>query len=186
MSPELLNISKVILVDHHVPTLTFGEIIAIFDHRPLDSKNAQFSCHCKVKIDEVGSCATLIAQEICNLKQSFEDHRELISFLRGAIVLDTVNFSESAGKAKPLDIEINGEIEKILNLTQADRLKLFDEMVKARSDVSSLSTIQLLSKDLKIMSNKDKSYVVAFPGFPILVEVLIAAIPFSIICKQMN
>lgn len=174
MSPELLDVSKFILVDHHVPTslVSNERIMAILDHRPFDAKNAQILCDCKVKLNEVGSCATLIADEIRNLGHSFENQRELISFLRGPIVLDTANFSESADKAKPLDIEINGEIEKTLDLTETDRLKLFKELVEARSDVSSLSALQLLSKDLKIISNKDQSYVVAFPGFPLLVEVM--------------
>lgn len=183
MSSELLNMSKFILVDHHVPTplVSTGQILAIFDHRPLDTKNSHISHNCKVKLNEVGSCATLIADEIRALTHSFEGHRELIGFLRGPIVLDTVNFSESAEKAKPLDVEINGEIENTLDLTEADRLNLFNDLVKARSDVSSLSTMQLLSKDLKIISNKEKSYVVAFPGFPILVEVFTVDLRF---CKN--
>lgn len=173
MSQELLNVSKFILVDHHVPTplVANGKIIEIFDHRPRDTKNSQISCDCKVTINEVGSCATLIADEIRALNQSFENHRELIDFLRGPILLDTVHFLESAGRTKPLDIEINQAIEATLGLTEADRLNLFNELIKARSNVSSLTTMQLLSKDLKIISNKDKSFVVAFPGFPILVEV---------------
>lgn len=178
VSPELLNVSKFILVDHHVPTpfVANGQIIAIFDHRPRDTRNSQFSCDCKVTMNEVGSCATLIADEIRVLNQSLENNRELIDFLRGPIVLDTVHFLESAGRTKPLDIEINGAIESTLGLTEADRLNLFNELIKARSNVSSLSTMQLLSKDLKIISNKDKSYVVAFPGFPILVEVSVLTV----------
>lgn len=175
MSPALLNVSKFVLVDHHVPTplVGNGEVIAIFDHRPRDTKNSQISSDCKVKLNEVGSCATLIADEIRVSNQSFGNHRELIDFLRGPIVLDTVHFLEAAGRTKPLDIEVNGAIEATLGLTEADRLSLFNELIKARSDVSSLSAMQLLSKDLKIISNNDKSYVVAFPGFPILVEVCV-------------
>lgn len=173
MSPELLNVSKFILVDHHVPTslVSSARTIAIFDHRPLDAKNARISCDCSVKLNEVGSCATLIADEVRKSEHLFENQRELIGFLRGPIVLDTVNFSESADRAKPLDIEINGEMEKILNLSEVDRLNLFRELIKARNDVSSLSPMQLLSKDLKIISDENNSYVVAFPGFPFLVEV---------------
>lgn len=183
---DVLNMSKFILVDHHVPTplvtsinryfqsskMTINDrILAIFDHRPLDTKNAEISNISVVRLNEVGSCATLIANEIRTLRNSMKKHHELLNFLSGPIVLDTVNFSESAARAKPLDIEIYGEIEKILNMTDADRLSLYKELVKARSDIDSLSTMQLLSKDLKIISNNDGSYVVAFPGFPLLVEV---------------
>lgn len=170
---ELLNASRFILVDHHVATsrVAADRVIEIFDHRPLDVKNAQIPNDCNIKIQEVGSCATLIADEIRKLEDSFANHGDVISFLRGPIVLDTINFSVSADKARPLDIEINGEIERALNLNEEERLKLFNELVRARSDVSSLSALQLLSKDLKVISNNDKSNIVAIPGFPILVEV---------------
>lgn len=169
----MLNVSKFILVDHHIgtPIVASDRVVQIFDHRPLDVKNARIANECKLKIQEIGSCGTLIADEIRTLEGTFENQDDLISFLRGPIVLDTINFSESADKARPLDIEINGEIEKSLGLNEEDRLKLFNELVKARSDVSSLSALQLLSKDLKVISNGDKSNVVAIPGFPILVEV---------------
>lgn len=173
MSHDLLNVSKFILVDHHIATsiAAIDRVIQIFDHRPLDAKNAQIRTECKLKIQEVGSCATLIADEIRTLGESFAEKEDLIGFLRGPIVLDTINFSETADKARSLDIEINAEIEKSLNLNKEDRLKLFKDLVKARSDVSALSALQLLSKDLKVISNDDKSFVVAIPGFPILVEV---------------
>lgn len=161
------------MVDHHIATsITASDrVIQIFDHRPLDATNAKIPTECRLKIQEVGSCATLIADEIRTLEGSFAQQDDIIGFLRGPIVLDTINFSESADKTRPLDIEINAEIEKSLNLTEEDRLKLFKDLVKARSDVSALSALQLLSKDLKVISNSDKSFVVAIPGFPILVEV---------------
>lgn len=179
---DLLNKSKFILVDHHVPSSLITSlnqtevnvnerILAIFDHRPFDTKNAQISQIPKVKVNEVGSCATLIVDEIRNAEHSLENHCELIRFLTGPILLDTVNFSDVAARTKPLDVEIYGEIEKVINLTEADRLNLYKELVTARSDVGSLSAMQLLSKDLKIISNNDASCVVAFPGFPLLVEV---------------
>lgn len=161
-------------MDHHVvttPIISTERIIQIFDHHPLDSKNVQFSTECLTNINEVGSCATLIADEIRHLENTLGNHHDLITFLRGPIVVDTINFLASADKARPLDIEINAEIEKLLNVGRDDRTKLYKELVNARSDVSSLSALQLLSKDLKIVSNTNKSFVVALPGFPILVEV---------------
>lgn len=170
---ELLNVSKFILVDHHVATpITSNErTIQIFDHHPYDEKNARICDDCQLKINEVGSCATLIADEVRRIEKSFANQDDLISFLRGPIVLDTINFLESADKVRPLDIEINQEIEAALQLKEDDRSKLFKELVKARSDVSSLSALQLLSKDMKIVSDSNKSNFIAIPGFPILVEV---------------
>lgn len=146
-------------------------IIQIFDHRPFDAGNIRTPTDCNINIQQVGSCATLIANEIRALECSFENQCHTISLLRGPIILDTVNFSEAADKAKPLDIEIYEEIEKSLGLEQGERTKLFKELVKARSDVSTLTALQLLSKDLKVISNDDKSRMAAIPGFPILVEV---------------
>lgn len=189
VASDLLNMSKFILVDHHVPTPLIStlnqshqesRILAIFDHRPLDMKNAKMSNFHEVKLNEVGSCATLIVDEIRNLEHSLGSHPELVSFLSGPIVLDNMNFSDSAVKAKPLDVDIYGEIERILHSTEADRLNFYNELIKARSDISSLSPMQLLSKDLKIISNNDGSYVVAFPGFPLLVEVLNVTLPFEL------
>lgn len=170
---ELFNISKFILVDHHIPSpaVPIDKVIQIFDHRPLDTRYARTLSNCNINVQEVGSCATLIADEIRATESSFENQYDALSLLRGPIIIDTINFSESADKAKPLDIEINAEIEKALGLKNEDRTKLFEDLVKARSDVSSLSASQLLLKDLKVISNDDKSKVVAIPGFPILVEV---------------
>lgn len=174
MPTELLNVSKFILVDHHIatPIVVNDNVIQIFDHRPIDAKSARILGDLTTRIQQVGSCATLIADEIRKIEGSIGNQNDaILSFLRAPIVLDTINFSESAEKATPLDTEINKEIEKSLGLNESDRTKLFNDLVKARSDVSSLSALQLLSKDLKIISNNDKSKVVAIPGFPILVEV---------------
>lgn len=96
-----------------------------------------------------------------------------MQLLYGTIVLDTVNFSKEADKARPLDREIVEKIEKILKIDEPvlNRLKLFDDLVKARCDVNSLNSLQILSKDLKIISNENNTKIVAIPGYPILVQV---------------
>lgn len=163
------------MVDHHVATSVTSNdrTVEIIDHHPYDAKNAQVSVDCLLKLNEVGSCATLVADEVRTIEKSFANQNDLISFLRGPIVLDTINFSQSADKVRPLDIEINQEIEAALGLKVEDRSKLYNDLVKARSDVSSLSALQLLSKDMKMITSSDKSNVIAIPGFPVLVEVFI-------------
>lgn len=96
-----------------------------------------------------------------------------MQLLYATIVLDTVNFSKEADKARPLDTEIVEKIEKILKIDEPvlNRLKLFDDLVKARCDVNSLNSLQILSKDLKIISNENNTKIVAIPGYPILVQV---------------
>lgn len=141
----------------------------MIDHRPLDSRfNVPDSC--AVTVDQVGSCATLITKIIKDL-ELLPQFVDILPLLHGPIVLDTVNFSPSADKTKPLDIEMNKEIEQLLNLNETDRLEIFNDLVIARNDVSSLTALELLSKDLKVIVSSDKSTAVAIPGFPILAEV---------------
>lgn len=61
-------------------------------------------------------------------------------------------------------------IEQHLNVENStdSRQILFDNLVAKRSDVSCLDSLQILSKDLKIVSRNGR--VVAIPGYPILVQ----------------
>lgn len=146
-----------------------ANVIEVIDHRPLDV-NASFPVECKVNICEVGSCATLVADVIrtASIPESLTSYYDSLQLLQGAIILDTVNFSISAGKARPLDFEIMAAIEKIIPFNENQRKTLFSELVKARSNVDSLTALQLLSKDLKIITSINN---IAIPGFPILVQV---------------
>lgn len=167
---ESLEDFSLILVDHHTSKL-HKNIIEVIDHRPFD-KNSNLPSECKIDIKTVGSCATLIAANIINGDENMISI-DCMQLLYGTIVLDTVNFSKEADKARPLDIEIVEKIEKILKIDDPvlNRLKLFDDLVKARSDVNSLNSLQILSKDLKIICNKSNTKIVAIPGYPILVQV---------------
>lgn len=174
MPRDLLKISRFVLVDHHISTFSISnqQIIQILDHRPIDQNNLRFPEGCRTKILEYGSCATLVADDVFRVIQPNEDLYDLFYFLRGPIVLDTVNFSEAAGKAKPLDIVTNEQIERILSLTEDDRNKLFNTLSMLMADVTTLNAFQILSKDLKTVSNLNKSVFIALPAFPILVEVI--------------
>ncbi|KFB46089.1 AGAP004314-PA-like protein [Anopheles sinensis] len=164
---------NVVLVDHHVTKLK-QSIIGIVDHRPLDS-NARFNEQAFRTIELVGSCATLIGREIvnsCALVDSNGLYSSALDLLYGAIVLDTVNFSKQADKAKPLDHEIAEYIETWQNITKetrsAHRESLFKSLVAARSDVSQLNAYQLLFKDLKTVAQNNR--IVTVPGFPMAVQ----------------
>lgn len=164
-----------ILVDHHIcdPKLPWGRLIQIFDHRPINYTLFTKPSDCIASLKKVGSCATLIT-EVIKTNQSLADFPEILPLLRATIVLDTVNFSPSAGKTKPLDVEMNTELEHLLNVDEANRLELFNEIVKARSDISSMTSVQLLLKDLKMIDHvsvDDSKQIIAIPGLPILAEV---------------
>lgn len=157
------NVKNLILVDHHVSP-HHEKVISVIDHRPYD-ENSNLIEECAVNINEVGSCATLITEAIKNDLGS-EIGDEILQILYGPIVLDTINFSTEADKVRELDIEMADFIERILNTENPAeaRKKLYDELVAARADISALDSLQLLSKDLKIISNATSSIRVAIPG----------------------
>lgn len=105
-----------------------------------------------------------------DLDTKSEDVTDTLKMLYAPIVLDTVNFSKEADKAKPLDKMICDKLETVLNIDEAKRVLLFNELVAARADVSSLDSLQILSKDLKIISNFNGKRVIAIPGYPISVR----------------
>lgn len=86
--------------------------------------------------------------------------------------MDTVNFSKEADKARALDKEVVESIEKLLDINnvQENREALFNSLVQARSDVSCLDSLQILSKDLKILQSRQDNKIIAIPGFPISVR----------------
>ncbi|CAL7944181.1 unnamed protein product [Xylocopa violacea] len=81
----------------------------------------------------------------------------------GPILIDTSNFSREVDRATPVDVEIVAALERAgqLNL---DRNKVFNEIIKAKSDISELTADDLLIKDIKITAG------VPIIGLPILVK----------------
>lgn len=145
----------------------------IFDHHQFDEENARtLPADCKKRVEVVGSCASLIADEVRSVEKSFDNFVDLVSFLRGPILLDTSNLSLKGGVTKPLDIEIMDEIEAVQKLRVNNRKQLVKALGKVKKDVSTLSAEQLLYKDMKTVTNSDRTKIVAIPGFPILVEVV--------------
>lgn len=162
---QLNEINSFILVDHHVSPF-HDKVISVLDHRPFD-KSSQLREDCIINIQDVGSCSTLIVDAIRNdvpnddLKEEYSD---VLKICYGPIVLDTINFSASADKARRLDFEVAEMIEKILNIENHvdHRKKLYEELVEARADISGLDSLQILSKDLKFVSGNGVR--VAIPG----------------------
>lgn len=171
LNDDFLKNNQYVLVDHHVSPWT-KQCIAIYDHRPKDEL-ADIPEKCMVNLNLVGSCATLIAEEFIKAKMLGEHEMDILNLLRSTIVLDTVNFSETAARATPKDVEICLALEEVLtkSISLQSRDKLFENLVKARADVSSLTALQLLRKDLKVLtSSKDANIKVALPGFPLPVQ----------------
>ncbi|XP_063700889.1 exopolyphosphatase PRUNE1 [Culicoides brevitarsis] len=157
-----------VLVDHNFNT-KFGHLaVQVLDHHQFDP-NSNLPETCEKRIELVGSCASIVADHIF---ESTEGDLESLSLLYAAIVLDTVNFSKDADKARELDFRMAEKIEKLLNIKNIEqhRVELMEELIKARSDVSSLNAAQILYKDLKIIKNPAGNKIIAIPGFPISVE----------------
>ncbi|XP_005175679.2 exopolyphosphatase PRUNE1 [Musca domestica] len=172
LTEEFMKENNLVLVDHHVSPV-LKNAVAIYDHRPKDAM-ANFPENCDINIQIVGSCASLIAELFIQNNILGGEEQMALELLRSAIVLDTVNFSEEAARATPKDVDICSKLEstlEILNPSLLPRADLFNNLVKARSDVSALTPAQLLRKDLKIItSKKDGNLKIALPGFPLPVQ----------------
>lgn len=167
---DFIQKNSVILVDHHVSPYR-DSVIEVFDHRPFD-KACGLPKSCKTTIEEVGSCATLIGNLIMRSTCLNSEFNLPLQLLYGAIVMDTVNFSPEACRKTEMDSEVAAKIEDFLGITNRveQRETLFLELIKAREDVSSLTAMQLLYKDLKLVSNSVGSIIVGIPGYPISVQ----------------
>lgn len=106
-----------------------------------------------------------------------------IAIFIGPILVDTCNFSKEADRATTVDVEIVESLEKV-GLSDLDRDKVFNEIVKAKSDISELTIDDLLIKDLKV--------IVGIPivGLPMLVKVKAKACTYFLLlhmnCNSFN
>ncbi|XP_019871679.1 exopolyphosphatase PRUNE1 [Aethina tumida] len=154
------------LVDHHILSKTdeilHDSVIHVFDHRPVDPDMNWDSKKVMVKIEEVGSCASLISDIILKNDQQILCY-ELAYLLYATIVYDTVGLKPENGRMKELDLNIAKKLEDLFKFDK-DRDSTFAEVRQAHIDVSHLTVRQLLLRDLKIVCD------IPVPGLPMLVE----------------
>ncbi|RZC33459.1 hypothetical protein BDFB_003723 [Asbolus verrucosus] len=154
------------IVDHHVLSqhdkILEKTVVQIFDHRPINSVEICKNPILKKTIKIVGSCSTLITNEIISSKLPLLC-RELSYLLYATIIYDTIGLDKDCGKTFDEDIAAAEHLEKILKPTQS-RKELFEELWKIHNDTSNLSTKELLYRDLKVVQG------VPIPGLPLLVE----------------
>ncbi|XP_021921029.1 exopolyphosphatase PRUNE1 isoform X2 [Zootermopsis nevadensis] len=155
---------QVALVDHHVlsPETEFlrMSVTEIIDHHPQDP--AWLWPEQKVILVKVGSCSTLVANEVVQRCPQLLSC-QIAMLLYGPIILDTACFSRAADRTTALDLKMASELE-IRGVDSTKRERLFEELLAARSDVSSLTPSQLLVKDMKFASS------IPVPGLPMLVQ----------------
>ncbi|XP_048251060.1 protein prune homolog 2-like isoform X2 [Haliotis rufescens] len=143
------------LVDHHVLRTQLSPldqyVVCVIDHRPVEKHlDKRVSC----TIDLVGSCCTLVTEEIAR-DDTFILDTTVATLLLGTILTDTINMSEAAGKTTARDVAAIDTLKLIL--PQVDTQALFDGIHQAKTDVSGLSSHDLLKKDVKLVAGASLS-----------------------------
>eukprot|EP00054_Salpingoeca_dolichothecata_P016575 m.97476 g.97476 ORF g.97476 m.97476 type:complete len:581 (-) comp22044_c0_seq3:47-1789(-) len=142
------NSVEFILVDHNRMASHQTEFVPlvrrVIDHH----KDENLFLEAKTNIQLVGSCATLITEEITsNSNSKFSLSPEETELLLATILTDTINLDASKGRSTKQDEQA---VDKLLTMCPSlDRGKLFEDVMKAKFDVSQLSTTDLLRKDYK-------------------------------------
>uniref|UniRef100_A0A1B6KJ61 DHHA2 domain-containing protein n=1 Tax=Graphocephala atropunctata TaxID=36148 RepID=A0A1B6KJ61_9HEMI len=156
---------KLILLDHHVlpPADAYlaASVVSVIDHRPHDPSWPWTSAD--VTLRSVGSCCTLVAEKL------FSQAPDLVSpnvaiLLWGAILLDTACLSSEVGIATSLDHQMATKLQGCCSSLSIGQDQLFRDLKRAKSDISSLTSSQLLLKDLKVTAR------IPVAGLPIKVQ----------------
>lgn len=104
----------------------------------------------------------------------------VVTVLIGPILIDTCNFAKDANRATVVDVEVADALEKAGSLS-LERDKVFNEIVEAKSDISELTTDDLLIRDLKVTSG------IPIVGLPMLVKVFrcffLRILRISLVCS---
>ncbi|XP_066249968.1 exopolyphosphatase PRUNE1 [Euwallacea similis] len=160
------HLVKVSLVDHHILAkcdCVFEQFVTqIYDHRPIDKSHVWDENKVKIRIELVGSCCTLIADEILNTNENLLSSA-LAYLLYQVIIYDTIALKVENHKATPLDIQVAQKLEGLFKFSE-DRQSLFDMLWHEHNNISHLTPHQLLKKDLKLVEG------IYIPGLPILAE----------------
>nr|XP_041576929.1 exopolyphosphatase PRUNE1 isoform X2 [Taeniopygia guttata] len=142
------------LVDHHVlpgaDAALEEAVVEVVDHRPLERDRG---APCRVTVEPVGSCATLVTERILQGPPGVLD-ATTATLLHGTILLDCINLSPAAGKVTPRDVACVSLLEERFPELPA-RDAVFGALQAAKFDVTGLTTEQMLRKDLKVISNDE-------------------------------
>ncbi|XP_042908214.2 exopolyphosphatase PRUNE1 isoform X1 [Parasteatoda tepidariorum] len=176
------NRLKLIIVDHNAlseeQTSLQGTIVQIIDHHKIN--NPETISRIDSKIEDVGSCSTLIAEEILKFPNLIDSQIALL--LLGTILLDTVCLQESAKRVTEKDKVVAAKLEKYIK--DINKEELFQELLHAKFDTSNLSPEQLLRKDTKYISNGATN--VAIASLPLLLKDIIQDDEFLLALEQLS
>ncbi|XP_060083778.1 protein prune homolog 2-like [Ylistrum balloti] len=169
------------LVDHNVlpatDTALEDAVTMVIDHRP---RQRPEDGRVQVVMDTVGSCCTLIAEELLVNNDSVVMDHEVALLLYGTILVDTINQSPAAGKTTPRDTAAIQTLEGWVTNNQGR--ELYEQLKKAKCDLTGLTTIEILEKDLKIVTGS--SYVVAMASVSMELEEFVSRVNFIQDCQH--
>ncbi|KAG0721574.1 Exopolyphosphatase PRUNE1 [Chionoecetes opilio] len=142
---------RMTLVDHHVlppaDARLQAAVVGVLDHRPLEP-NAPACEGGSVIVEQVGSCCTLVAEQVLSRNPALLDP-VTASLLYGTIILDTVNLNPAAKRVTPKDVEVSTQLARLMSPPPSS-VEVFQELSQAKANVSGLTCDQLLRKDVKV------------------------------------
>ncbi|WP_020586627.1 DHHA2 domain-containing protein [Desulfobacter curvatus] len=152
------------LVDHNRPANGFlkyeEKIKFIMDHH----ENLKLYPYALGRIEPVGSCATLVGEDLINNNEEGPAGKipgSLAALLLGAILIDTVNLDPKAGRMTPRDQAVAKHLKPIAGL---DADTFYQGIRAAKSDISEMDTRDLLRRDCKTFQfNKVNCTVASVP-----------------------
>jgi len=160
-SPQLIKATdiapedKIVLVDHNeesqrLPGLNSDQIIDIIDHH---KPNLDLTKPIYLTFKTWGSSSTIVYYLMKT--NDIKPDKNLASLMLCAIISDTVGFKSATTTDK--DKEVSQELAQIAGVKNINALTL--EIFKAKSDVSTLSDIQIVTNDFKIYDFAKKVFV---------------------------
>ena len=168
------------LVDHHqlAPSQSVlrPAVVEVVDHHQRHEPSLVGVS--AVRHQLVGSGASLVAEAFRESGLGVE--AETAQLLRATILLDTLNLSPQAQRARPLDAQMLHWLEAQLhaaNQTFAAPSLLLKDVEESRSDISSLSPSQVLGKDVKFL--RTDSACIGVPTIPVLLDEFVAHVAKS-------
>jgi len=169
---DLLKVTQCILVDHNLPTGPFvvlsPVVEEIVDHH--EDMKGDFPNLKSKQIEFVGSCTTLVAEKFIKEADYLLDDTILCELFINTILLDTINLDPAMRKVTPKDEWVVQHLAKKLNKTEnfKDQMTaIYNPINKAKKDISSLTTTQLLIRDYKEWTAVSLKYGIASVLLPV-------------------
>ncbi|XP_052785753.1 uncharacterized protein LOC128221254 [Mya arenaria] len=121
-------------------------VVSVIDHHVRERAEKE---GVTVKLDFVGSCSTLVAEELLDDPDFLLD-KIVAELLYGTILVDTINRSPQAGKVTPRDEAALGRLLPFIPDIKGGNL--FKQLQAAKFDISGLLNMEILEKDLKMVT----------------------------------